>query len=1004
LSRSPEWRAGASSKSPAPAESPVEPPAERPEWRDLVDPARRVTGLPEAPLRSPPAELLYVVELEKMRADGDLVVALRTRSPRKSGWSKDKAASVPFRSLDLVSDARDRRALPLYEAAANIAEPSSRGYRSYGYGYGEPTFATEAAIPPSLAGELMPLLSDTGRLFLRPARNAALVPASYQGDPAWDFVLRVVRRPDGGGSEIRGCLQRGAEVADLAEPLLLTDSGWAIFAGRVARLRHFEAYTLLSTLRGRPHVALPADQERAFVSSLFLLPAIPRLELPAELSVREIVGQPLALLKVGAPIDRRWGMESKRPAGEVRFAYGDLTVNVADRREVIADLKAGHILRRDRSAEAAALRQLQEAGFERVDRYAGYFDADQDKVEIAAPRLTAAVNALVAAGWRVEAEGRTYRRGGRFALSVSSGVDWFDLDGRIDFDGVPVSLPELLRAIRRGEKTIVLDDGSVGMLPDEWLQRYGLLAEVGTAEGGRLRFAPAQVGLLDALLAAEPEVSVDRVFAKARDQLRSFDHIQAEAPPPAFRGELRLYQEVGLGWLAFLRRFGFGGCLADDMGLGKTVQVLAMLASRRLDDQGGSRAAHKPSLVVVPKSLVWNWQQEAARFVPGLRILAHVGPERAADAPTLQRALDDVDVVLTTYGLMRKDAAFLREIEMDYLILDEAQAIKNADSESAKAARLLRGDHRLALSGTPIENHIGELWSLIDFLNPGMLGASRVFAGVAGNRRPDREALAVLARALRPFILRRTKEQVAPELPPKHEEVIVCEMEPEQRRVYDELRTHYRAKLLSKIESEGLARSKLQVLEALLRLRQAACHPGLIDKERAGDGSAKLDVLFARLDEVRREGHKALVFSQFTSFLALVRARLAATKTPYEYLDGKTRDREACVRRFQTDPSCQLFLISLKAGGVGLNLTAADYVFILDPWWNPAVEAQAVDRAHRIGQDKHVFVYRLICRDTVEEKVVALQEQKRDLAAAIIDADGTLLQNLDRETLELLLG
>jgi len=275
---------------------------------------------------------------------------------------------------------------------------------------------------------------------------------------------------------------------------------------------------------------------------------------------------------------------------------------------------------------------------------------------------------------------------------------------------------------------------------------------------------------------------------------------------------------------------------------------------------------------------------------------------------------------------------------------------------------------------------------------------------VAGNRRFERDELAVLARALRPFILRRTKEQVAPELPPKHQETILCEMEPGQRRLYDELRAHYRDKLLGKIEREGLGKSKIQVLEALLRLRQAACHPALIDAKRAGDGSAKMDTLLARLDEVRGEGHKALVFSQFTSFLALVRARLDAAGVAYEYLDGKTVDREACVSRFQGDPACQLFLISLKAGGVGLNLTAADYVFILDPWWNPAVEAQAIDRAHRIGQDKHVFVYRLLCRDSVEEKVAALQEQKRDLASAIIDADGSLLQNLDRETLELLLG
>ena len=450
----------------------------------------------------------------------------------------------------------------------------------------------------------------------------------------------------------------------------------------------------------------------------------------------------------------------------------------------------------------------------------------------------------------------------------------------------------------------------------------------------------------------------------------------------------------------FLRRFGFGGCLADDMGLGKTVQVLAMLEARRTK---ANMTKATPSLVVMPKSLIWNWGQEAARFTPRLKVLAHVGPERATNAA----ALTDVDLVLTTYGTMRSDLALLREIPFDTVILDEAQAIKNAASESAKAARLLRAEHRLALSGTPIENHLGELWSLFEFLNPGMLGAASAFEGLLKRGRPDPDTLAALSRALRPFILRRTKEVVAPELPPKHEETILCELESPQRTLYNELRDHYRASLLGKLpvgDGAALGKSKILVLEALLRLRQAACHPGLIDKRRSGEDSAKQDVLLPRLEEVRAEGHKALVFSQFTSFLAILRARLDAGKIAYQYLDGAVEDRAERVARFQEDPSQSLFLISLKAGGVGLNLTAADYVFILDPWWNPAVEAQAIDRAHRIGQNKRVFVYRLLCRDTVEEKVAALQESKRGLAESIINASQSLVRDLDRETLEMLLS
>ena len=361
--------------------------------------------------------------------------------------------------------------------------------------------------------------------------------------------------------------------------------------------------------------------------------------------------------------------------------------------------------------------------------------------------------------------------------------------------------------------------------------------------------------------------------------------------------------------------------------------------------------------------------------------------------------------MLTTYGTLRRDAPSMKDVRFDYVILDEAQAIKNAATESAKAARLLRGDHRLALSGTPVQNHLGELWSLFEFLNPGMLGAASMFgADGSGAKSLDADALAVVARALKPFILRRTKEQVARDLPAKTEQTLHCELDPMQRKLYDELRDHYRAALLDKIGRDGLGRSKIQVLEALLRLRQAACHPGLLDRARLGESSAKLDALLPRLAEVREEGHKALVFSQFTSFLAIVRAELDRAGIPYEYLDGRTRDRAARVERFQTDRDCLLFLVSLKAGGLGLNLTAAEYVFLLDPWWNPAVEAQAIDRTHRIGQSRPVFAYRLIARDTVEEKVLELQETKRALADSIISADESLIRTLTREDLELLLS
>jgi SNF2 family DNA or RNA helicase len=423
--------------------------------------------------------------------------------------------------------------------------------------------------------------------------------------------------------------------------------------------------------------------------------------------------------------------------------------------------------------------------------------------------------------------------------------------------------------------------------------------------------------------------------------------------------------------------------------------VLALLQSRR-----ARRQSKGPSLIVVPRSLVFNWKAEAEKFCPRLRVLDYTGSNRHAS----REEFPNYDLIVTTYGTLRTDILELSQIMFDYVILDEAQAIKNADSQAAKAARLLKGRHRLAMSGTPIENHLGELWSIFEFLNPGMLGTASVFKKYAtGASAADEGARSLLARALRPFILRRTKAQVVQDLPEKFEQTLFCDLEPAQRQLYEDLKAHYRQALLRK-DSAELGRSKIEVLEALLRLRQASCHPGLIDPERSGDASAKLDMLIPQLVEVAEEGHKILVFSQFTKFLGLVRDRLDAEGVKYEYLDGRTRNRAERVERFQTDPDIPLFLISLKAGGLGLNLTAAGYVYLLDPWWNPAVEAQAIDRSHRIGQTQQVFAYRLICRDTVEQKILELQQKKRDLADAILNENRNVIGTLTKDDLEFLLS
>ncbi|MFT6107941.1 MAG: SNF2 family DNA or RNA helicase [Planctomycetota bacterium] len=467
---------------------------------------------------------------------------------------------------------------------------------------------------------------------------------------------------------------------------------------------------------------------------------------------------------------------------------------------------------------------------------------------------------------------------------------------------------------------------------------------------------------------------------------------------------------------------GLGGCLADDMGLGKTVQVLALLESRRARriPKGEER---RPSIVVAPRSLVFNWIKEASRFAPKLKVIDYTGSGRQDRLA----AAKGVDLLVTTYGSLRRDAPDLAERTFDHVILDEATAIKNASSQSAKAARLLQADHRLALTGTPVENNLHELWSLFEFLNPGMMGRSTAFRDFADRGEEDND-VAEIGEAIRPFFLRRTKDEVLTELPAKSEQVLTIELSAKDRKRYDDLKEHFRKELLGTADGEASEGpheggpgergpdgkgpdgkdpeeiDKMHVLTALLRLRQAACHPGLIDESLAGEDSAKIEMLIPRLQELATEGHKVLVFSQFTSLLAIVKKRLRDLRLPFEYLDGKTQKRQEKVERFQADPNIPIFLISLKAGGHGLNLTASDHVFILDPWWNPAVEAQAIDRAHRMGQTRSVFAFRLISKDTVEERVMELQAKKRDLADQLFKGRKGVLKDLTRADLDALLS
>ncbi|GAB4502688.1 MAG: DEAD/DEAH box helicase [Anaerolineales bacterium] len=742
-------------------------------------------------------------------------------------------------------------------------------------------------------------------------------------------------------------------------------------------------------------IRVPAEEKNVFLENY----------LPALASRFTITGNGINTREITAAPQPRLYLEEKDGILNVwlKFGYEKFEVSCESRipdTSFTYDAEENTFVRIFRAAdvEKIAFSQASEFGLKRVTGNTGLFNlrARVDVIDF----LMRYVPKALAAGFEVYGEEniknvRINRNKPSISFNISSGIDWFDLNTVIQYGDLPVAFKDMRRALKRRENYIKLADGTVGEVPQEWLDRYKHLFNLGEETEDGLRFSNQQVTLLDQLLGEAERVRSDDEFKRRRERLREFTSITPQPLPQNLTAELRPYQKAGVDWLHFLREYQFGGCLADDMGLGKTVQVLAFLQAIKEKNE-----ANKATLVVVPKSLLTNWQREIEKFTPGLRALEYHGYAREKDTSVF----DQYDLVITTYGVVIKDIELFRSYRFHYAILDEAQAIKNPVSQSAKACRLLLADHRLVMTGTPVENSSFELWSQFAFLNPGLLGNLDYFKSEIGGPI-ERDANADTAQFLRkmvyPFILRRTKEQVAPELPPRTERIIYGEMEPAQRKIYTQTREQYRQALLGLIDEEGVNNARMKILEGLLRLRQICIHPVLVDKSYRGE-SAKFEMLLENIETLLSEGHKALIFSQFVETLKLLRAELDSRNVRYAYLDGQTNNRQEQVDAFQSDSSLPFFLISLKAGGVGLNLTAADYVIHIDPWWNPAVEMQASDRAHRIGQDKPVFVYKYILRDSVEEKILQLQEHKKNLVEQLITTDGSFFKNISAEDVKML--
>lgn len=573
--------------------------------------------------------------------------------------------------------------------------------------------------------------------------------------------------------------------------------------------------------------------------------------------------------------------------------------------------------------------------------------------------------------------------------------------------GEVLPFPQVIEVVFKNKNYLKLHDGTFVRIPVATL--LAVLKGVGASkEPVRPLYQALPIAHL--LETQGIEIEASESFKEFIQKLRNFKELEPMPIPDSFSGTLREYQREGYNWLSFLREYGLAGILADDMGLGKTIQALVLLLSHYKNGKGASSKKRPPSLVVAPTSVVYNWLAEAEKFSPKLSTALFLGRERGELLERMKKGAANLpNVIFTTYGIIRRDYEQLKEVQFDYLILDEAQNIKNPESVGATATKSLKALHRVCLSGTPVENRLKELWSLFDFLMPEFLGSYRDFNDQF--ERPIEAGIGESGQKLRkivhPFIMRRLKSQVEKELPPRTDIISQCEMDDEQRALYLDVLDECRQKVFGEIASRGFGSSQISVLAALLRLRQVCCDPRLLKDREEGEvppPSAKLASLLAMITEIVDAGHKILIFSQFVEMLKLIKVEFDKTKMPYAYIDGQTPAKERLdrVNHFNDNPDVPVFLISLKAGGTGLNLTGADYVIHYDPWWNPAVENQATDRAHRIGQKRHVFNYKLITRGTVEEKILALQQKKKELAELVIGGDESIAKELTREDLEFL--
>ena len=770
-------------------------------------------------------------------------------------------------------------------------------------------------------------------------------------------------------------------------------------------LYHFEENVEGKKLRpflSKRYISIPKSSEKAYFEK-FVSPLIEKHHVYAE-------GFEIRTEKYEAgPILKLIYIENGISQLQLYFKYGTYIFPAGSDRQVTVRMENRgddyifHRVKRSLNWEKSKLEELLQMGLKTTNALFIHLEvrpgAEEDEYYGIFDWLGEHASELEAKGFSIEQPdgAKRYVLGSsKINIEFRESNDWFDIYGMVQFGSYQIPFIQLKNHILNKIREFTLPSGEIAIIPDKWFSQFANLLHF-TDGGESLKLKKHHIGLIDDFAESDlANLTIERKLQKLSD----FEQIDEAALPNRFNGELRAYQKAGYNWFHFLRKYNFGGCLADDMGLGKTVQTLALL--QKIKEENQEKDLPSTSLIIMPTSLIYNWLNEAEKFAPELKILVHTGTLRSKE---IER-FTNYDVVFTTYGITRVDIDLLKELYFNYIILDESQNIKNPSSKSYRAVKLLKSKHKLILSGTPVENSVNDLWTQMSFINPGLLGNQHYFQSdfvTPIEKKKDEERARKLQALIKPFILRRTKDQVARELPEKTEQLFYCQMGTEQAQYYEKIKSEYRNELLQTLEEGTYFKSPVQILQGLTKLRQIANHPSMIDGDYEGD-SGKFENVIHTLENVLSRGHKVLVFSQFVKQLEIYRRYFDQQKTAYAYLDGATTNRGDVVKEFRENKDIKLFLISIKAGGVGLNLTEADYVFILDPWWNPAVEQQAIDRTHRIGQDKKVFIYKFITKDSVEEKILALQNRKKKVADSLITTEESFVKSLSAEDIREILN